>query len=208
MIDGAPPVLFAERLAQHVQHCAATRISVVVEDRILVLKIAGDDGTTIALRPRPIISILIALHIAVEKIVAPVAMLVPHRLKVSGETLIEPDVRPIAAGDVIAEPLMRQLVRLQTIGVAVKLCARIVNHIVGLCGRGNVLHAAAEISRHSLCIFFVRIFQSRFFGEEFDHFGKTRSSYFACLQLVRIDVSDNRNARVISFDGGVVTNDD
>ena len=39
-------------------------------------------------------------------------MLVPHRLKVGGETFVEPDVGPRAASNVIAKPLVRELVRL------------------------------------------------------------------------------------------------
>ena len=34
----------------------------------------------------------------------------PVMLKVGGETLVEPQIRPILAGDQVAEPLMRELV--------------------------------------------------------------------------------------------------
>ena len=47
-------------------------------------------------------------------------MLGEERVKVGGKALVEPDVRPILAGQEIAEPLMRELVRDQAVGVALE----------------------------------------------------------------------------------------
>ena len=134
-------------------------------------------------------------------------MLVPHRLKVGCETFVEPDVRPVAACNVIAEPLVREFVRLQPILIAVKFGASVVNHVVGLRSGRDILHAAAEIARHRLRVLIVRVFQSRFFGEELDHFGKARRCNLASLQFVRIDVSDNGNPSVVAFNGHVFAYD-
>src|SRR5689334_913692 len=98
-------------------------------------------------------------------------MLVPHRLEVGRETFVEPDVGPVPASDIIAKPLMGELMRFQTVARAVKLGPSVMNHIVGL-GRGaDVLHASAKIAHRCLCILCVWILHTSLFGKEFDHVG-------------------------------------
>src|ERR1039458_4136216 len=50
----------------------------------------------------------------------------PERLEVSREALVEPRVRPIAAGQQVAPPLMSELVRDQRIALEVEMRARVV----------------------------------------------------------------------------------
>src|SRR5437868_2429817 len=100
-------------------------------------------------------------------------MFIPHRLEIGGETFVEPDVGPVPAGHIITEPLVRELMRLQTVARGVELGPSVVNHVVGLRSGADVLHAAAEVTHSGLRILCVWIFQSSLFRKEFDHFGKT-----------------------------------
>ena len=47
-------------------------------------------------------------------------MLGEERVEVRGEPLVEPEVGPVVAGQEVAEPLVRQLVRHQAVGVALQ----------------------------------------------------------------------------------------
>src|ERR1700730_6441732 len=110
MIDGAPPAIFAQSLPQHVEHSAASRIGIVIKHRIGVGVVLRHDRTTYTTHPVAIVRILIRLHVTVKKIITSQTVLVPHSLKVSGKTFIEPDVSPGTTSHVIAEPLVSQLV--------------------------------------------------------------------------------------------------
>src|SRR5260370_37198728 len=110
MVDRAPPVVFAEKSAQHVQYCAAARISISVEARVRLRIVLGHNRPSLSAGPRLIITFLVRLDVEVKKIVVAEMMFVPHSLKIRGKTLVKPDVRPTAARHIIAEPLMRQFV--------------------------------------------------------------------------------------------------
>ena len=134
-------------------------------------------------------------------------MLVPHRLEIGGKTFVEPDVSPGAAGQVIAKPLMRQLVRFQTVAGIVQLGAGIVNHVVGLRGGADVLHAATEVTSHRLRVFCIRVLQTCLFGKELDHLRQPRRGDFSFFKLIWINIGLHRNARVFTGDGLVFAHD-
>src|ERR1051325_2376423 len=92
MIDRAPPILFSQTLAKHVQDCATSWIGISVKNCIGVSIILGDYWPSIALFPGGKIGILICFDIRVEKIVSSEFVFIPHRLEVGSETFIQPNV--------------------------------------------------------------------------------------------------------------------
>ena len=60
-----------------------------------------------------------SLHLEPERVITAV-VLGEERLEVRGEALVEPDVRPVLAGQEIAEPLVGQLVRDQAVVVVLE----------------------------------------------------------------------------------------
>ena len=135
-------------------------------------------------------------------------VLVPKRLKVSSETLVQPDIRPTATGHIIAEPLMGQLMRFQRISRGVEFRPRVVNHVVGLSGGTDVFHAAAKIAHGSLRILGVGIFHAGFFRKELDHLRQARRGDFSFLEFVTVNVRDDRDAGVLAHDGHKFTDYD
>ena len=69
MIDGAPPVVFAEISTQHVKHCAAARIGVSVKNRVRIGVVLGHNRSPIALIPRAVILILISPNVEIEEVI-------------------------------------------------------------------------------------------------------------------------------------------
>ena len=92
VIDRAPPIVFAQKRAQHMQHRAPARICVSVKDRIGTGVVLRHDGTPQPARPRCVILILIRLHIRIQKVVVAQVMLIPHGLEIGRETFVEPDI--------------------------------------------------------------------------------------------------------------------
>src|ERR1700691_6455651 len=82
-------------------------------------------------RPAVVIGVLVKIALAIlpdvpRELVGPEILLAPQRLEVSREALVEPRVRPIAAGQQVAPPLMRELVRDQRIALGVEMRRRVV----------------------------------------------------------------------------------
>src|SRR5947199_343578 len=102
------------------QHGSATRISVSVEHRIRVCIVLRHDRPALPARPRRVITFLVPSDVEIEKVIMSETVLVPKRLKVSSETLVQPDIRPTATRHIIAEPLMGQLMRFQRISRGVE----------------------------------------------------------------------------------------
>src|ERR1051325_6320496 len=90
IIDGAPPILFSQTLAKHVQDCSASRIRICVKDCIRVSIILSNDWAANTLFPGCKIRILICFNIGVEKIISSEFVFIPHRLEVGRETFIQP----------------------------------------------------------------------------------------------------------------------
>src|ERR1700691_1815587 len=98
-------------------------------------------------RPAVVIGVLVKIALAIlpdvpRELIGTEILLAPKRLEVSREALVEPRVRPIAAGQPITPPLMRQLVRGQRIALEVEMRARVVQRAVGLRRRRRVFHPA------------------------------------------------------------------
>ena len=95
------------------------------------------------------------MHLEPEGVLAAV-VLGEERVEVGGEALVEPEVRPVLAGQEVAEPLVRQLVRTRgrrsrAPGSAISSCSAAVGHR----GGRDVLHPAAEVGHarpgHTWC---------------------------------------------------------
>jgi hypothetical protein len=135
-----PEAGVAELAPQHVQHPRALLVEVVIED---VDRLVVDPGRD---RPPVAVAVLGEVHLEplVELEVGGVAALVvraPDVLGVGGERLVEPQLRPPARRDEIAEPLVGQLVGEQALYI--ELVAVVAGHQgeVGEAGEGGVLHA-------------------------------------------------------------------
>ena len=82
-------------------------------------------------------------------------MLLPQRGHERGEAFVQPQVRPVLAGDQIAEPLVRQLVRKQPVGLLQALARqhRILQVARGQRGSADVFHPAYhELVHHGLVV--------------------------------------------------------
>src|SRR5712672_111716 len=104
MAQSAIKSILANLLAKHVQHQAALAVSVVVKFAGVV-KIVPHDwlGVETGLR-EPFVdrgpSIIVGLIFRILRFG-------PHHLEERRETLVQPDISPIVAGDQVAKPLMR-----------------------------------------------------------------------------------------------------
>ena len=98
--------------------------------------------------------------------------------------------------------------RLQTIARLIELGARVVNHIVGLRGGADVLHAAAKIAHNGLRILCIWVLDTSLFRKEFHHLRQTRRGYFSFFDFTWIDVGYYRNARIFRRNGNVFANND
>src|SRR5271156_1645897 len=88
-------------------------------------------------RPPVIIGVLVEIRLAIlpnipSELVGAEIFLAPQRLEVRCEALVEPRMRPVAAGQQVAPPLMRQLVRDQRIALEIEMRARVMQSAVGL----------------------------------------------------------------------------
>src|SRR3989338_475595 len=109
MVDNFPPQILAQFVMEHAQNPAALLIGVAVKNRPRVFESVADDGTAIA--PRFLVEINLGVMIKlVIRLIAALVMLLEQYLEISGEALVKPGMGPVAAGDQIAEPLMRQFV--------------------------------------------------------------------------------------------------
>jgi len=113
-LDGAPVEVLAHFRPQHVQNPASFGICQVIELLLRRLEIAPHNR--IRLIGVDENSFGAVIH-AIEEIIAPMLLIFVKFFVVSRETFVEPDVRPIFARDQIAEPLMRQLMRDQSLTV-------------------------------------------------------------------------------------------
>lgn len=88
-------------------------------------------------------------------------MLRVERLKVSRKTLIEPDIGPVMALHVIAEPLLAQLMVHQNRAGIVPVGALIVQRAIGQRSCTNVLLASEdEVLHRGLRVLLIRIFDA------------------------------------------------
>src|SRR5712671_3475003 len=98
-------------------------------------------------RPAIVIRVLIEIAFAIladvpRELVGAEILLAPERLEVSCEALVQPCVRPVAAGQQVAPPLMREFVRDQRIAFEIQMRTRVVQRIRGLRCGGSIFHPA------------------------------------------------------------------
>ena len=98
-------------------------------------------------------------------------MLGEEGVEVGGESLVEPDVRPVLAGHHVTEPLVRQLVGDQPILVLHQGLDLIEEGRVRHRGGRAVLHASVELGEANLCILGIRIGLAGLLVEEANHLG-------------------------------------
>ena len=92
---------------------------------------------------------------------------IEERFVIGGEAFVEPDVTPVLAGDEVAKPLVRHLMRNQAFAVA-DIFGRVGEQgPVGQRRRGGVLHSAFDKIIHAdLVVFRPRIRDADFLVEE------------------------------------------
>ena len=131
----------------------------------------------------------------VEILVVSEVRFAEHRLEVRGEAFVEPCVRPIAAREQIAEPLMRQLVRNERIAREIQVRAFVVQRAFGLRGRRGVFHAAEDEVRHGdLRVARERILRAETLFEDSDHLRRLAESALAVGLAPGKNVIRDRNA--------------
>src|SRR5512139_557044 len=109
VLERAEEHLVSEVVAQHVEDAAALLVEVVIEDvDRLVVELRGDRAA-IAARVLAEVRLLPVLELEVGGVAA-LVVLAPEVLGVRREALVQPALAPVAAGDEIAEPLVRELV--------------------------------------------------------------------------------------------------
>ena len=133
--------VFANLNAQHVQHEPALLVTIAIQQGEQIGLDRVDDRTgrndlLVAEDCRPN-----AAHLSPKGAVA-VCMAAPQRCEVRGESFGEPDVRPFALSDRIAEPLVRRLVRDQPF-----IHPALTEAFVEIEDRARVLHASKSRGR-------------------------------------------------------------
>ncbi len=119
----------------------------------------------------------------------------PDQLEEGREALVQPAVRPVAAGQQVAEPLVRQLVRDQAVGVLIEAGAAVVEDRVRDRGGADVLHAAEdEVLDDHLRVLRVRVAHADAVGEQAHHLGRILEGLAAILFLANGHVIDDGDA--------------
>ncbi len=117
VVKAAEEIIVAELRAQHLQHPAALRVDVAGKlDH--VVRIARHDGHSVeAARTRPsaLKPATLVLPEFIGGVVRAVIRFGPVVLKIRSEALVQPKIRPVLAGNQIAEPLVRQFVRIEAV---------------------------------------------------------------------------------------------
>ncbi len=119
MTKGVPPVGFPELGAQHVEHPSAFLIEMPVEEHPGVAVLPGNERPSVA---RGIL-VQIAAPVGFELVIRLVSTLVlfgEEHLAIGCESFVKPGVRPVPAGQEIAEPMVRKFVGDQKIQVVVE----------------------------------------------------------------------------------------
>src|SRR4051812_23148890 len=131
--------------------------------------VSADDRPLVARGRFAQIGIDVAGH-AVIVLVATEAMLALEMLAESREAFVQPRVRPVAASDVVAEPLMSQLVSDQIARADVERRPLVEDDVLVQCGGGRIFHTAEdEIADHDLRIARPWKFHAKTLGKELQH---------------------------------------
>src|SRR5471030_618632 len=130
-------------------------------------------------------------------------MLRPQLLEVGREAFVDPDVRPVFGCDVVAEPLMRELMRCKTVTWLLDLELRRMKRECGLrCGR-DVLHSSGrEFLHHGLGVLFPWERRAGKLLEEGNHLGRASEALTSKPGLVgmRVIIDRERAQGVVRAD--------
>lgn len=172
----------AQLAPQHVQDPAALRVRVPVEHRGGVAILAGHDRSLVALG----LVEVAARHAAAVQVegVATLGVLEPQRGEVGSEALVEPHVRPLAAGQEVAPPLVRELVGDQRVAIFDGGEVGGIDRAIGERGRRDVLHAAErELLHGRLRVLGPRELDADVARVEVEHRGRTTEHLLGVLGL-------------------------
>ncbi len=166
-VDRAPEDVVAEPAPEAVEDPRSLGVGAAVEDGLGVGVAVVHHGAALAAVVGRAARLLV--HVVLE-LVGAVLLLVPERLEVGGEPLVEPDVRPVAAREEVAPPLMGELVRDEAVRVVVEVCALVVERPLVQRGGGDVLHAApAELLDRALRVLVPGVLDADLLREELEH---------------------------------------
>ncbi len=150
----------AEEATQHVQHQPTLFVQVPVEEFDGISVVAAHQGSIVASARLRQILLEIAEHSAQVRIRSE-ASLPLQVLEVGSEALIEPGLRPVAAGDEIPKPMVGQLVRDQILHVDIEPRSLVQENMLVKRGGGGVFHAPEdEVRDHDLRVALVGVFDS------------------------------------------------
>ena len=170
--DAAPEDGVAELRAERVQDEAALLVEVTVEEierRVVVLT---DDGAAVAAVRLGHVGVEIALE-AERVLVAAQLLLAPDVLEEGREALVQPALVPGAARDVVAEPLVGELVGDEVVGRDVEGGALVDQDVLVHRGRGRVLHPTEdEVGHDDLRVSAPRVRHAGDLAEVRDHPGR------------------------------------
>ena len=179
VLDGGPEHVVAHAAAEHVQDRCTLGIRPAIEHVTGILVPPIDHGPLLAAldpaphRPQDIVVVLVLAQM----------VLGPHRVHERGEPLVEPEVRPVLARDVVSEPLVRKLMGDQTVGTEIQMRPLVVQRPGAEYGGRGVLHAAAEAVGTHLSIFVPGIFDARQLAEVVEHLDRVAE---AALDVVPV----------------------
>ena len=166
--DGAPERPVAQLVPQHVQHASPLFVEVGVEEMNRLVVLPADHRPLVTPRLGQV-AVGVDQQLVVG-LVAPLGVLAPDVLEVGGEPFVQPGLGPLAAGQQIAPPLVRQLVRDEAVDVVIQRGPLVEQRQIGQRGGAGVLHPAEdELGDGDLAVARVRIGQADLLGEVVDH---------------------------------------
>ncbi len=166
-----------------------------------------DDGAAVARRIFAHVDLRVLVQLVAE-LIEPLVVFREQRFEVGGEAFVQPPVRPVAAGEQIAEPLVCQLVREKAVGIRIQRGALVEERRVGERCRADVLHAAEdEVGDERLRVTGVRVGDARHLAEEREHLRRAAERALQVVLASARPVVLHRDAVPLVLDLGEVSHD-
>ncbi len=172
MLERVEKSVVAELLAEHLQHQAGFAVDIAGEVH-RIAKLVGHDGHVE--QPPLAHPGRLRAPAGVRGVVRAVLVLFPKRGHEGGKSFVEPKIRPILAGDQIAEPLMAHFVGDQAVGAfqAFARQGRMEQAARGERGGADVFHSAErELVHGRLIVLIPGIGHAQPVGEKTQHVGR------------------------------------
>ena len=168
LVDRRAVEVVAQQEAQHVQHARALVVHVGVVARVRAVVEVDHERARAFVVGRDDLAVRIP-HLVAEGVVAVAVLLVEVRV-VRGESLVEPHVAPLAAGEHVAVPLVGELVGDEVLLGARQFLALVVQGAQVHHRGGGVLHAAVdEVLHDDLRVLGVRVVDANLLREVLHH---------------------------------------